>query len=157
MTRAQRLRRILTPAAIAAVAIAVDVELADEKGAWLIGGIAIGFTLIVNVPWFTPDLARSEALARTLAPLALPLLVVGMIGTVEQAKWLQLVAGVVGIAVGWGCFIVPENPRPQATLDWNHKGVQELMKLVRSGFGLAAGATIVAALVFLGFQDSVFI
>jgi hypothetical protein len=132
----------------------VDVVAANGKGAWLIAGIAIGFALIGHVRWLTPALPRSDSLARNLAPLALPLLTVAMIGTVEQAKWLQLLAGSLGIVVGWGCFVAPDAKRTAATLTWEHERVRELARL---GFKLFAIAALVGFALWLWLRDSVYI
>jgi hypothetical protein len=154
VTGAQRRRRLFPLLAITAVSVALDAHLAGGKGAWLILGVALGIGLVGHVSFFTPDRGRSESLLRTLAPLALPALVVAMVGTVEQPKWLQLLAGVLGIAIGWGCFVVPDTPRTKVTLAWERA---EVARLARWGSLLTAVGAVPAVLLYFLLRDSIYL
>jgi hypothetical protein len=152
---AQRWSLYLIASAMLLTAAALIWVLADVEVFIPVLGIVAGIGL-AGLWWPTPrvgaasptDLTRAPqpftALARVLAPLVLPLLVVIVAGTIESDWWVELVVGILAGLVAWGVALRHEMP-----------GLMVIMPVIGEagwGFWIAVGLIgIPAAVVAIAF------
>ena len=116
----------------------VAIAFGQTDPAWILGGVALGAAVVDTVA-----LEPAARVLRSCAPLALPLLVIAVVGAIDRGWWFALGTGLLFAVVAWTWIVRPDFA---GTTNGADSAVRTALPQVLIAVGAAIAFVLIAAL-----------